>query len=385
MFNKIAILGAGNGGCAMAADLSMVGYHVNLYELPDYAGNLLTPIIEKGGINVVARKETGEEFQLPAGGKTGFARISGKITSDIKEAVEDVDLIMLVTPAFARDRFIKELGTCIKEGQTIVIWTGYFGALRGARLLKDTGAYKNLTICETQSLVYFVRRTGPTEITVLAANDGVGCSAFPANKTNEVIKELQKIFPTLVPAKNVLETTLANGNLVLHPQAVLLNLYRVERKFYPYYESMGGPFCSSYDITPGMARVMEAVDEERRAIAKKFGLNILSEQESTKRSFGTPGENLYETILNCSGHKRQLAPTSLNHRYIIEDIPYGLVPLAFLGDQVQVSVPTIKSMVTIGCAATGNDYWSEGLAMDDVGLVNKSVEQIITLVEKGFC
>lgn len=384
MFNKIAILGAGHGGCTMAADLSMAGYHVNLYELPEFADNLLGSIIEKGGLEVIARKETGEELKLSGGGKTGFARISGKITSDIKQAIDDADLIMLVTPAFARERFIKELGTCIKEGQTVVIWPGYFGALRCAKILKDMGVYRDITICETESLIYATRRTGPTEITVLGTKDRLACSVFPASKTTEVIKGLQKIFPAIVPARNVLETTLANGNLVIHPQCLLLNLYRVERKFYPYYESMGGPFCSSYDVTPGMAGVMEAVDKERRAIAEKFELNILSEQETLKAFYGATGKNLYEALLNCYAYQKQLAPTSLNHRYVTEDVPYGLVPLASLGDQIQVPVPTIKGMVAVGCAATGEDYWSKGLTMSDVGLAGKSVEEIIALVEKGF-
>lgn len=384
MFNKIAILGAGHGGCTMAADLSMTGYYVNLYELPEFADALLKPLIEKGGIEVVACKDTGEEFQLSAGGKSGFTKISGKITSDIKEAVEGTDLIMIVTPAFARDMFIEKLGSCVEEGQTIVIWPGYSGALRCAKMLKDMGAYKDLTICETESLIYATRRTSPSRVTVLGIKNRLACSVFPANRTNEVIKELQKVFPAIVPTKNVLETTLANCNVVIHPQCLLLNLYRVERKFYPYCESIGGPFCSSYDVTPGMANVMEAVDKERQAIGDKFGLKLLSTQEKLKIFYGATGKNLYETLLNCYAYQKQLAPTSLNHRYVIEDVPYGLVPSAYLGDQLHVSVPTIKGMIAIACAATGEDYWNKGLTMSDIGLANKSVEEIIAFIEKGF-
>ena len=72
---------------------------------------------------------------------------------------------------------------------------------------------------------------------------------------------------------------------------------------------MGGPFCSSYDVTPGMAGVMEA-DKERRAIAEKFELNILAEQETLKVFYGATGKNLYEALLNCYAYQKQLAPTS---------------------------------------------------------------------------
>ncbi len=73
MNEKIAVLGAGNGGCAMAADLSMVGYEINLYEYPDYADNL-KPIIERGGIEIISRTPAGEELILPAGGKNSFVK-----------------------------------------------------------------------------------------------------------------------------------------------------------------------------------------------------------------------------------------------------------------------------------------------------------------------
>ena len=84
MFKKIAILGAGHGGHAMSAELSQVGYEVNLYEHPDVADNL-KPIIEKGGINLIAHTPAGEPLVLPAGGKTGFVKITGKVTSNMEK------------------------------------------------------------------------------------------------------------------------------------------------------------------------------------------------------------------------------------------------------------------------------------------------------------
>lgn len=87
MFRKIAVLGAGNGGYAMAADLSMSGYNVNLYEDPNFIENI-NAVKEKGGIEVIAKKHTGEELKLPAGGSTGFACLKGKITANIKEVLD---------------------------------------------------------------------------------------------------------------------------------------------------------------------------------------------------------------------------------------------------------------------------------------------------------
>jgi len=73
MNKKIAILGAGNGGYTMAADLSMVRHEVNLYEYPDYAENL-KPIINRGGIEIISCTPAGKELKLPAGGKVALLK-----------------------------------------------------------------------------------------------------------------------------------------------------------------------------------------------------------------------------------------------------------------------------------------------------------------------
>jgi len=379
MFKKIAILGAGHGGHAMSAELSQVGYEVNLYEHPDVADNL-KPIIEKGGINLIAHTPAGEPLELPAGGKTGFVKITGKVTSDMKEAVEGVDLIMLVIPSHVRESFIRLLAPHVEEGQVIVVWPGYFGALLVAKVLKDMGVEKDVTICETESLIYTCKKTGPAQIFVKGKKEKMLVAAFPSSRNESILGNLKKIFPKFLAAQNVLETTLANVNPPLHPQSILLNMYRVERKFYPYFEVMGGPFYSSYDVTPGMAGVMEAVDKERIALGKKVGLKIATLKDTLKAFYGATGKDLYETILNCYAYQAQTGPTSLQHRYVAEDVPFALVPFASLGDQLGVPVPTIKSMAAIACAATGNDYWSKGLTMEKLGLAGKTAEEIMDYV-----
>ena len=382
MFKKIAILGAGHGGHAMSAELSQVGYEVNLYEHPDVADNL-KPIIEKGGINLIVHTPAGEPFDGPAGGKTGFVKITGKVTSDMKEAVGGVDLIMLVVPAHVRESFIHLLAPHVEDGQTIVVWPGYFGAILVAKIFKDRGVKKELTICETESLIYACKKTGPAQIFVKGKKDKLLLGIFPTSKTVQTIEHLKKIFPQFVPAENVLETTFANGNPSIHPQSILLNLYRIERKFYPYFEKIGGLMYNCYDITPGMAYVMEAVDREKISLGGIFGLKIVTIKDTLTAYYGATGKDLYETILNCYAYQIQLPPTSLKHRYIDEDIPYALVPFASLGDQMGIPVPTIKGMVAIACAATKIDYWSKGLTMEKLGLADKTTEEIIECVNTG--
>jgi len=382
---KIAVLGGGHGGFTMAADLSMAGHEVNLYELPEFASNL-KPVLEKGGINLVARKlPAGEELPLPGGGRSGFSRITGKVTTSMKEALEGVDLVMLVVPAFGRERFVREMSPHLKDGQVIVVWPAYFGALMVTKALKEAGCNKDIVVAETESLIYLTKKRGPAEVLVQGVKEKLDVAAFPATRTDEVVKILREVFPRsrIVKARNVLQTTLTNVNLVLHPPSTLLNLPKVERALFPYYEDVGGPSWRAYDITPGMARVMEAIDREIIATGEKLELRLPGLKETLKAFYGAYGRDLYETVLNCYAYQLQLAPTSIDHRFITEDVPYGLVPVSYLADQVGTPTPVIKALITIACAVTGRDFWREGLTMEKIGLAGKTSREIVEYVEKG--
>ena len=69
--SKIAVLGAGNGGYALASDLALSGFEVNLFELDKFKVQNLIPIQEKGGIE-------------REGIRPGFAKMCTLIT-DIKK------------------------------------------------------------------------------------------------------------------------------------------------------------------------------------------------------------------------------------------------------------------------------------------------------------
>jgi hypothetical protein len=51
MANSIAVLGAGNSGCSLAGEMSLLGFDVSLSELPQFKENLDMPL-KKGGIDL---------------------------------------------------------------------------------------------------------------------------------------------------------------------------------------------------------------------------------------------------------------------------------------------------------------------------------------------
>lgn len=364
---KVAILGAGHGGYAMSADLTLGGHEVTLYELPQYKMNI-EPVIKSGGIEIVGQA------------RTGFAKIY-KATTNIKEAVQKAELVMIVTPAFMHEKFVEEALPYLEDRQTIVFNTGNWACLRFAKKLK---AEKDVRVAQTALLVYSCRReVGKAFVEVAGVKKDLLVSALPATDTDKVISTLDggKIFggnPRLIAAKNVLHIDLENLNTTMHPAITLANTAHVERT--------KGDFLFYKDgVTPAVGKIIEAVDAEQAAIAKKFNIEKVPAHEWLLRYYGAKGRNMYEAIMDCKPYHvpSEKAPSNFQHRYIVEDVPYGLVPTSSLGDVVGVQTPTMKALIQLASVINGVNYWKEGHNAEKMGLVGKTSEQILRYVTKG--
>ncbi len=98
----ICVIGAGNGGSAIAGDMTLAGHACRLFEFPEYKANL-EPIIAKGGITVTGIA------------RTGFAKLA-LATFDLNEAVRGADVIMVTTQALAHERVGRELAPHLAAG-----------------------------------------------------------------------------------------------------------------------------------------------------------------------------------------------------------------------------------------------------------------------------
>ena len=92
---------------------------------------------------------------------------------------------------------------------------------------------------------------------------------------------------------------------------------------------------------------------------------------------------MYDAIHNQPGYFGIKAPISLNHRYIFEDVPMSLVPIASLGSRYGVSVRGIESMIRVACIIHRTDYWRRGRTVDKLGIDGLSVGELTRLVNEG--
>jgi len=362
---KVAVLGAGNGGYACSADISLAGYQVNLYELPQFKASI-EPVTQRGGI------------EITGAARVGFAKIK-KVTTDIKGAIEGVDLILIVVPAFAHKTFVEKCIPNLEDGQSVVFMGKGGGTLEFAKIIKDRGIRKNITLGETCTLPYTARITGPAQVKIFAKVKKLPISAFPAKDTSKLVKVMKEIYP-VTPVSNVLETFLLDLNTVVHPAPVILNAARIESKAdFPLYAD---------GVTPAVARVVEAVDSERLAVMKALGLEPLPFTELVYMVGLAAGKcnSIYEeftTPQGIVGARELKAPTSLQARHITEDIPYGLVPLASIAKMIEVPTPVTNSLITIASTLNQVDYWKEGRNAERLGISKLKTEDLKKYVMTG--
>ena len=85
---------------------------------------------------------------------------------------------------------------------------------------------------------------------------------------------------------------------------------------------------------------------------------------------------MYELLQNNEPYRGLKPPRDLSHRFVVEDIMSGLVPIASLGDQLGVPTPMIDAFIEIGSVAAGRDFRVEGRTVEKLGLAGKTVEEI---------
>ncbi len=367
---KIAILGAGHAGFAHAADLSQQGFEVRLYEVPEMA-ETIAEIKKRGGIELIADPSTGL--------KSGFSNVH-LITSDAAAAIQGVDVLFVVVPAFAQAAFAKRIATHVRPEQTVVLSPGNFGgAVTFAEALKKHGCSEMPVLCEAQSMIYACRKKGADTIQIFGYKHGLGIAVFPAERMEGVLPTLQKVFPTVQAAPNILWTWLSNPNAIGHPPPMILNAGWIEQT--------GGDFLFYVEgMSPAVIRVMDELDDERMEVGKALGLELTPHNQMAKIWYGHQGYqgSTFPDKERNPVYSAIKAERELDCRYLTEDIPFGLVPLEDVGRLAGVEMPICTSLINLANSLLGRDFRQTGQTLENIGLGHLTVSQLKHFVEQGY-
>ncbi len=364
---KIAVLGAGNGGCAVAADLTLRGYEVRLFSRSE---STIAKLAKRGEIELVENgvtKSATPYFMSP----------------HLPPAIADADLIIVASPAVAHEYLAKGLAKHLSDGQMILLNPGHTGgSLHFANLLRAFGCEAKIRLCETVTLTYICRMREPGSVEIYRRTTNLRCAGFPARITGELVKEIQEVFPNIVAAENVLETGFSNINAMMHPAGMLGNAGWIENS--------GGDFLYYREgITPAIGAWIDEVDKERLAIVRSLGLRPLRfvdifHQAGLTTTEARDSGSAYRAIHESEPNFTIKSPPSLDHRYIREDVGYGLVPMAEIGRLLGVRTPVMDALITLASTGLGVDFRSEGLTLGKMGLAGVPPQKLPGVLENGF-
>ncbi len=361
---KIAVLGAGHGGKAMAAHLALMDFQVSLYNrTPEH----IAAIKELGGVYL-------ESYD---NGPRGFGKLF-KTTSTMSEALEKADMVMVVVPSSAHADIAKGAAPHLVDGQIIVLHPGRTcGAIEFNKVIRDNGCTADVTIAESETFIYASRSDGPAQARIFRIKEAVPLAALPSTRNQLVLDQIHEVFPQFIDGVNVLQTGLNNMGAIFHPALTILNSGWIE--------STHGDFQFYIDgVTPSVARVLEALDRERVTVAASIGIRARTGMEWLKLSYDAVGEDLNEAIHNQPGYYGINAPPTLNHRYIFEDVPMSLVPIASLGKRYGVAVSGIDGIIKLASIIHRTDYWRRGRTIEKLGINNLSTDELIHYVNEGI-
>jgi opine dehydrogenase len=370
--SRIAILGAGNGGCAAAADLTRRGFEICLFSR---SSDTLQPIRARGGIEYTG--VIGE----------GFAPIR-TVTNNIEEALEGAELIVISTPTNAHGWYARLLAPHLRSHHFIMLDPGHTcGGLHFVHSLRQTGYSNEVKTCETITLTHGCRMAGPAKVGIMAVMTNLKLSAFPGKHLDELLPKVKAAFPNAIPARNVLETGLLNLNAMEHPPGMLLNVGWIEF-------TKGNFRFYSEGITPTVARIIQDLDDERLAVVRALNrVAGLQMQEMTfieyfhKAGFTSEravnAKDMFLALQDSEPNKPIRSPGTLDHRYINEDVGFGLVPIYYLGQMAGVEMPVTRLMIDLACRVRRVDYWKDGLNLEKMGLASVPVEKLALFLDAG--
>ena len=354
----VAVLGGGNGGHMMAAELKIKGHQVRLYETPAFkhqmAGVFETGLIEIRGL---------------------FNRTIGLdlVTDDLDLAVKGADYVLVVTPAFAHAAYAEALKGRLSPDQIVAVFPGAFASLV---MRQAFGEGDQPVLVEANNLPFDVRLISPG-VAKLHGYNKINVAFLPASKADGLLGVLrEELFPFERLYRDVLECGLAIVNPALHTGPCLFNISNIERpdvNFYLY----------EHGFTPSAAKLDLALDNERKAVARRFGYDLTPIEDFSGLPAGYTWRDLYRGGHGDIALTPICGPNDIENRYLTEDAPYGLVPWSSLGELAGVPMPITNAVIDIYNVIHERDWRTEGNNAAKLGLAGMSLERISRYVKTG--
>lgn len=351
MGERVSIIGAGAAGLSINGIANMAGYKTVLY---NRSPERIKEITNKGFYSLIM--PDGREEKI-----TDF-----RVTSNLMEAVKEADIVILAVNTNAQFDIAANIVEYVNESQTILLVPGHTG---GAICIKNAfikcGLSKLPVIAEVQALPFVCRVKDGSHVEIYQFKRNVYFACIPSEKTRSTYHKMSRIFDNLVEVPSTLWTGLHNMTIVFQPVICLLNAGRtrddVRYKFYV------------EGVNEYVGNVMNQLDNERLEVAENLGVTgVITAGEWLRKSYDSQGNTLCELVKNTKGYRTIEAPGTLHHRFILEHVCTGLVPLEALAHANNINVPITTSLIELSSCVLGIDLREKGRNAEKLGILNLS-------------
>jgi opine dehydrogenase len=356
----IAVLGGGNGSYAAAADLSEQGHDVRFWRRD---ATVFRATLDAQAIHL-------KDFK-------GQRRVNLALaTPDLGAAVRGAELVVIPTPAFAQEDVAHALAPHLSDGQVVFLPPGTFGSYVMLRALRQFGCRAQVAIAETGTLPWLTRKHGANVVAITTRASRLPTGVFPARQAAWALEVIRAAFPAVEPCGDALSGALMNAGPIIHPPLIIMNAGPIEH-------------FDKWDIhregtQPSIRRVTDTLDAERVAVREALGYGpphypLRDHYTSDRWMYGNLA---HDKLVDSGDWKEKLDLT--RHRYMREDVGYGLAFLVSVCDWAGVPCPVARGLLEIGSAITGEDYASGPRTLRALGLDRLDRAQLQSLLQDGL-
>tara|TARA_R110002012_G_scaffold208038_2_gene378052 strand:+ start:2482 stop:3558 length:1077 start_codon:yes stop_codon:yes gene_type:complete len=310
---------------------------------------------------------------------TASTAMEGQFTVGVSKSVEEAvasDVVIVAVPAYGYRKILDSIAPILRDGQTIIISAHLsFAAVYLSRLLVERNTVCSIVVWNTT--VSTGRQTSSTAVSISMLRSNVEMAVIPDSAGDVCLALCQDLFGdrfTLSP--DMIGADLGNLNPSVHYGISMFNLTRME---------LGEDWAQQANITPAVARFLEDLDRERLSVAVALGVP----SRSIHQAYAIPGKieiaPLAEMMAQIVATRKGVnGPTTLDTRYVTEDVPYGLLTTVQLADLAQVDVPLHRAGITIFSSLYGRDFKSENQILPEISDAFSSTETLQKIVRLGW-
>jgi len=381
----VAVLGGGACAQTFAAEFTLAGYKVRLYELPELAQGTLGEVLRTHEIELGGAQANFKWFR-----RAGIAKVD-VVTTEISEALRGAGLVIVAIPAKGHKPFFEKMIPCLEDGQVISIFPDNFGSLMLRNMMGEKGCNVDVIIGGWSSMPYGVRVVEPGKLDCIIRIRELLGDALPGKDGDKFFETMKGIpaFDGVVELKRgdtIIGVDLSNPNPAVHVPGSILNVGAMEVSEME--GTLGIPkgkySMYKHGMSPAVARVQLAFYQEERKIANAMGIEMIEfRDDQFFWKGGIMGVEYWVPFADVI-IPPIVGPNSVEHRYFTEDIPVGTVIRSHLAKKFGVDVPTIESMIQLGSVICKRDFLKEGITLKELGIEDLTKEQIIRYVREGI-